>query len=265
MPRGVELVAAAKGRRPEEVREVVEAGVSIVGENYVQEAESARRAVELACRDQRNSGAVDFTPHPNPLPQGERELTYYAVKWHFIGHLQRNKVKKAVSLFDMIQTVDSAAIAREIDEHCTEIGKTMPVLIEVNSGREPQKAGVLPEDVESLAREISRLANIKLMGLMTMGPSLGIDDSRFRIQDSRTPDGSGRFPDRFAPPPIAREGEEMRPYFAVTRKTFDSIGQLSLPNTEMRYLSMGMSHSYTVAIEEGANMIRLGRQIFGER
>ena len=204
LPDGVQLVAAAKARQPEEVLEAVESGVEIVGENYVQEAERAYEVV------------------------GNR------VKWHFIGHLQKNKVKKAVGIFDMIETVDSVEIAREIDKRCAQIGKVMPVLIEVNSGREKQKSGVLPESVEQLAREISAFQNIRLMGLMTMGP-------------------------RFGNP------EDSRPYFMETKKIFDKIKQLNLPNIEMRYLSMGMTNSYKVAIEEGANIVRIGSKIFGER
>ncbi|HEX9976538.1 MAG TPA: YggS family pyridoxal phosphate-dependent enzyme, partial [Dehalococcoidales bacterium] len=140
LPAGVELVAAVKSRRPEEILAVIEAGVKIIGENYVQEAEKAYALI------------------------GHR------VKWHFIGHLQRNKVKAAVKLFDMIQTVDSLEMAREIDKRCAEIGKVMPVLVEVNSGREQQKAGVLPEEVEALITEMASLPNIRVMGLMTMGP-----------------------------------------------------------------------------------------------
>ena len=198
------MVAAAKTRQPEEVLEVVEAGVKIIGENYLQEAEVAYQVV------------------------GNR------AKWHFIGHLQRNKVKRAVRLFDMIETVDSVAIAREIDKRCTQIDKLMPVLIEVNSGREQQKSGVFPESVEQLARDISALPRIRVMGLMTMGPDLG-------------------------------NPEELRPYFAETRKTFEKIKSLDLPNVEMRYLSMGMTNSYKIAMEEGANIVRLGSRIFGER
>ncbi|MFC2024835.1 YggS family pyridoxal phosphate-dependent enzyme [Chloroflexota bacterium] len=204
LPEGVRLVAAAKTRRPEEILESIEAGVKIVGENYVQEAERAYEVVDNR------------------------------VKWHFIGYLQRNKVKKAVSIFDMIETVDSVEIAMEIDKRCAQISKVMPVLIEVNSGWEKQKSGVSPEDVERLVRKISALPNIRVMGLMTMGP-------------------------RFGNP------EDSRPYFVETRKIFEKIKKLNLPNIEMRYLSMGMTHSYQIAIEEGANMVRLGSKIFGER
>ncbi len=204
LPEGVQLVAAAKTRRPEEILEAVEAGVKIVGENYVQEAE---RACEVV---------------------GNR------AKWHFIGHLQKNKVKKAVRIFDMIETVDSVEIAREIDKRCAQIGKVMPVLIEVNSGREKQKSGVFPEGVERLVREISALPNIRVMGLMTMGP-------------------------RFGNP------EDSRPYFVETRKIFEKVKRFNLPNIEMKYLSMGMTNSYKIAVEEGASVVRLGSKIFGER
>jgi len=204
LPEGVELVAAAKTRSPEEILKAVQSGVKIVGENYVQEAERVYATV------------------------GNK------ASWHAIGHLQRNKVKKAVSIFDMVETVDSAEIAEEIDKRCSQIGKVMPVLIEINSGREEQKAGVLPEDTEQLIREISGLQNIKVVGLMTMGP-------------------------RFGNP------EDARHYFVETKKIFDQIRKLDLPNVEMRYLSMGMTNSYKIAVEEGANMVRIGTKIFGER
>ena len=201
LPGGVQLVVAAKSRAPEVVLEAVNAGVKIIGENYVQEAERAYAAV------------------------GDK------VKWHFIGHLQHNKVKKAVGLFDVIETVDSVEIAREIDRRCSQIGKVMRVLIEVNSGREKQKTGVFPENVEVLVKEISVLSNIRVMGLMTIGPLLD-------------------------------NPEEARPYFAATRKLFEGIKGLNLSNVEMKYLSMGMTNSYQVALEEGANIVRLGRKIF---
>jgi len=204
LPEGVELVAAAKTRSPAEVLEAVEAGVKIIGENYVQEAEVARKSI---------SGRV---------------------KWHFIGHLQRNKVKKAVSLFDMIETVDSAQIAVEIDKYCAQSGKLMPVLIEVNSGYENQKNGVLPEDAEGLIRHIAILKNIKVEGLMTMGPRFG-------------------------------NAEDSRPFFIETTRLFRQIKGLNIPGVQMKYLSMGMTNSYRVAIEEGANIVRLGSSIFGVR
>jgi pyridoxal phosphate enzyme (YggS family) len=204
LPEGVELVAAVKSRRPEEILEACEAGVSILGENYLQEAEDAYEII------------------------GSR------VQWHFIGHLQKNKVKKAVQLFDMIETIDTMEIANLIDKRCQQAGKVMPVLVEVNSGREPQKSGVLPEDTEKLIRQIVKNKNIRVQGLMTMGPAAG-------------------------------DPEDSRPYFVETRKVFERIKSLNIPGVEMKYLSMGMTNSYRVAIEEGANVIRLGSIIFGER
>jgi len=204
LPEGVELVAAAKTRSPEEVRRAVGAGVKIIGENYVQEAENAFQTV------------------------GDK------AQWHFIGHLQKNKVKKAVTLFDMIETVDSLELAREIDKRCAQAGNVMPVLLEINSGREKQKSGVLPEEAEQLVRDISHLPHVRVMGLMTMGPLFG-------------------------------DPEDSRPYFATTRRIFEEVKKLNLPNTEMKYLSMGMTNSYRVALEEGANIVRIGSKIFGER
>ena len=205
LPDGVEVVAAAKTRTPEEIREAVEAGIKIIGENYVKEAREVY------------------------------DLIGTKVKWHFIGTLQKHNIrKKTLEMFDMIESIDSLEIAREIDKKCAQIGKIMPILIEVNSGREQQKSGVFPEDVERLIREISSLGNIKVMGLMTMGP-------------------------RFGNP------ENSRPYFVETRRIFENIKRLKLPNVEMRCLSMGMTNSYKVALQEGANIIRIGTKIFGER
>ncbi len=204
LPDGVQLVAAVKTRAPEEILEAIESGVKILGENYVQEAERAYEVV------------------------GSK------AKWHFIGHLQKNKVKKAVRLFDMIETVDSLGLAGEIDKKCAQIGRVMPVLVEVNSGREQQKSGVFPEKTEQLVRDISGLKNIKVAGLMTMGPRLG-------------------------------NPEDSRPYFVATKKIFEEIKKLNLPDVEMRYLSMGMTNSYRIALEEGANIVRIGSRIFGDR
>jgi hypothetical protein len=197
-------VAAAKAREPREIMEAVAAGIKIIGENYVQEAENAYQVI------------------------GNK------VEWHFIGHLQNNKVKKAVAIFDMIETVDSLEIALEIDKRCAQTGKKMPILIEINSGREAQKSGVFPEKADSLISIVSHLLNIQISGLMTMGP------------------------------PVSRP-EESRPYFHETKKLFESLKQLVLPRVEMKYLSMGMTDSYKIALEEGANIIRLGNKIFGER
>lgn len=204
LPSGVKLVAAAKARTSEEIIQAVEAGVKIVGENYVQEAEA----------------------HFHHL--GRR------VKWHFIGHLQRNKVKRAVHIFDMIESVDSLELAKEIEKHCSKIKKKMPVLIEINSGRERQKFGVLPEETEALIREIKDFPHIQIHGLMTMGPFAG-------------------------------DPEEARPYFVKTRRLWDELKKSNLQGVRMDHLSMGMSNSYKVALEEGANIVRIGTKIFGPR
>lgn len=204
LPEDIKLVAAAKTRTAEEIEEAIDAGIKIIGENYLQEAVNVFNLIKKK------------------------------VKWHFIGHLQKNKIKKIVEIFDMIETVDSFEIAQEINKRCHQIDKTMPVLIEINSGREEQKFGVWPEKAENLIKEISPLSHIKIMGLMTMGPIFG-------------------------------DPEDSRPYFSKTSKVFENIARLNIPNVEMKYLSMGMTNSYQIAIEEKANVIRIGTLIFGER
>jgi hypothetical protein len=204
LPPGVRLVAAAKARTPADILEAVEAGVAIIGENYVQEAAEAFAAV------------------------GRR------AQWHFIGHLQTNKAKKAVEIFDMIETVDSADLAAEIDKRSRAAGKVMNVLIEINSGEEEQKFGVRPQDAEALLRAVAPLQSIRVQGLMTMGPFEG-------------------------------DPEDARPYFRITKRLFEDFQTLGLPGLEMKHLSMGMTNSYRVAVEEGANMVRLGTKIFGPR
>ncbi len=134
----------------------------------------------------------------------------------------------------MIETIDSAGLALEVNRLCLLAGKKMSVLIEINSGRESNKTGVLPENAEQLIREISALSNLHVQGLMTMGPRFG-------------------------------DPENARSYFKATRKIFDQIATSKIPQVEMRYLSMGMSNSYRIAIEEGANIIRIGSFLFGER
>jgi pyridoxal phosphate enzyme (YggS family) len=204
LPEGVQLVAAAKTRTPEEIREAIDAGLEIIGQNYVQEAEKAREAI---------GGPV---------------------KWHLIGHLQSNKAKIAARLFDMIETIDSIKLATAINNACKDIDKVMPVLIEINSGEEDQKAGVMPKDALSLIKAMIELKNIRVMGLMTMGP-------------------------------FSCDPEESRPYFKRTKMLFDEIKAMAITGVEMKYLSMGMSDSYKAAIEEGANLVRIGTMIFGER
>jgi hypothetical protein len=134
----------------------------------------------------------------------------------------------------MIETLDSFDLAAEIDKQCGKAGKIMPVLIEINCGKEKQKFGVMPEEVDHLIQEIKRFENLRLMGLMTMGPAFG-------------------------------DPEAARPYFMETKRIFERIRGLDIPGVEMRYLSMGMTNSYRVAVEEGANIVRIGTKIFGPR
>jgi len=206
LPDGVSLVAAAKTRSPEETRAAIAGGARILGHNYVQEAAAS---IEALGSD-------------------------VGVLWHLVGHLQRNKVKQAVRLFDAIQTVDSMRLARAIAAECERVGRVMPILIEVNSARELQKAGVAPEEAEDLIRDVAALKQIRIDGLMTMGPF--VDDP-----------------------------ERLRPIFAATKELFDRIAGLSIPDVAMTTLSMGMSSSYRVAIAEGATMVRLGTILFGPR
>lgn len=209
VPGHVTILLACKTRTPDEIREAVAAGATDLGQNYVQEAESLMEAL------------------------GGRAG---AVRWHMIGPLQKNKINKALRLFDVVQTVHSMKQAREIQQRAEAIGKHLSVYIEVNIGEESAKSGAPPEQeaVLQLARGISTLANLRLEGLMTMGPFL--DDS-----------------------------EAIRPYFRKTREIFDHIRSLNEPGIDLTVLSMGMSDSYRVAIEEGSTMIRLGTIVFGPR
>lgn len=202
IPKNVIIVGAVKSRRMDEIIKAIKAGIQVIGENYVQEAEEAFAFIGRKAR------------------------------WHFIGHLQKNKVKKAVRIFDLIETVDSSSMAREIDKRCSSLRKIMSVLCEINIAKEEAKSGIDPGEVEALIREISSLQYVKVRGLMTMGPFME------------------------AP-------EKIRPYFKKTKEIFEKVKSMHIPNVEMKYLSMGMSDSYQVAIEEGANIIRIGTKIFG--
>jgi len=200
IPNSVTIVAATKSCDPTEINEAIAAGIEIIGENYIKEIEE------------------------------KYKIILGKVKIHCIGHIQTNKVKKAVELFDMIQTVDSVSLAKEINKRCKNIEKIMPVLIEVNIAKEENKHGCRPEDVKNIIESISKFENIKIKGIMTMGPNM-------------------------------LEIEKIRPYLKEAKKIFDSLKT----RYNLEILSMGMSDSYKIAIEEGANMIRIGTLIFGQR
>ena len=209
IPGSVTIVLAGKTRTMKEIEEVIEAGATDIGENYVQEAEKMYDSL------------------------GEKTKK---VRWHMIGHLQKNKINNALRIFDVIQTVDSLEKAVAIDKRAQGAGKTNSVYIEINIGSEMTKAGIKPEYevVENLVRKISKFEHLSLEGLMTMGPRFG-------------------------------DPEDSRPYFRKTKDVFERIKALNLPGVKMETLSMGMSNSYKVAIEEGSNMVRLGTVVFGER
>ncbi len=205
IPETVTVLAAAKGRRAAEIDEAVRAGVRVVGENYLQEAEQVRAEM-------------------NSSPA-----------WHMIGHLQTNKVKKAVEMFDMIQTLDSLKLAEKIDKECAAIDKVMPVLVEVNCAREKQKSGIIPEKVIAFIAESAAFPRLSLQGIMTMGP-------------------------------LSEKEESIRPYFREMKKLFDAVKEEYRDRlSQWQYLSMGMSSSYRTAIDEGATMVRLGTVLFGPR
>lgn len=204
-PGMVRLMAVSKLVEADRVREAIAAGVDCLGENRVQEAHSKKARLE----------GLDF-------------------EYHLIGPLQRNKVNRAVAAFDWIQTVDSLDLAKRIDQSSARLGKTVSVLIQVNIGREPQKAGVVEEELEELAGQLVNLDSISVQGLMAI-------------------------------PPYLEDGEAVRPFFRRLRQWFDRLASLHLPNVHMKVLSMGMSHDFSVAIEEGSTMVRVGAAIFGRR
>lgn len=204
-PESVRLVAVSKTVPSERVREAVAAGVTTLGENYVQEA---RDKIEA--------------------------LSDCAVSWHFIGHLQSNKAKYAVKLFDLIHSVGSVKLAAEIDKRAAAIGKTQAVLVQVNIAEEETKSGVSMEQSTALVREIGAMAHLEVRGLMTM-------------------------------PPFFNQPERVRPYFRALRRLRDRMQQMHMAGVGLDELSMGMTGDFQVAIEEGATLVRIGTAIFGER
>jgi pyridoxal phosphate enzyme (YggS family) len=203
-PGEISLVAVSKTMDAERVQEAIDAGLRLFGENRVQDAAPKIRAL-----------AGDIT-------------------WHMVGHLQRNKVKKAVGLFDMIQSVDSQDLAVEIDRRSGELGKIMDVLVEVNTSAEETKFGCRPEDCIDLLERMSQLRSISVTGLMTIGA----------FTDDQT---------------------AVRKCFVTLRELARRAEEAGISGVEMRYLSMGMTSDFEIAIEEGSNMVRIGTAIFGPR
>ncbi len=215
-PSEVTIVAVTKERSVYQIDEVIASGLSDIGENKIQEAQI--KFWELC---------------------GEgRERSHF--RWHMIGHLQTNKVKDAVQIFDLIHSVDSLKLAKTIDNQAAKYGKIQEVLIEVNTSGETEKFGCAPEAVEGLVKEVATFKNIKLNGLMTMAPEVA-------------------------------NPEDARPYFRMLRELRDTIYGLpvTLPAKGRPdlspVLSMGMSNDFEVAVEEGATMVRIGRAILGDQ
>jgi len=204
-PETVRLVAVSKTVPADRVREAVASGVLLLGENYIQEAQ-------------------DKISRLSDCP----------VSWHFIGHLQTNKAKYAVKLFDMIHTVDSFKLAAELDKQARKIAKIQDILIQVNIGEEASKSGASADEIQKLVKEISQLKNLSVKGLMTI-------------------------------PPFYDEPEKVRPYFSALRELRDRIKAAGIANIAMNELSMGMTGDFEAAIEEGATLVRIGTAIFGKR
>jgi pyridoxal phosphate enzyme (YggS family) len=158
----------------------------------------------------------------------------YPAIWHYIGHLQSNKAKYAVRMFDLIHSVDSLKLAKELDKHAAKIDKIQPILLQVNVAKEDSKSGVYVEDTLRLLKEIGTLENISVKGLMTM-------------------------------PPYFNAPEKVRPFFAALRELRDRIKNEGIPHIAMDELSMGMTGDFETAIQEGATIVRIGTAIFGAR
>ena len=200
----VQLVAVTKNHDVEAMREAIDAGVTVVGENSVQEAVEKHEKLD---RD---------------------------VIWHLIGHLQTNKVKQAVKNFDLIHSVDSEHLLDAVDTAAGKIHKVQNILIQVNLAKEESKFGIYKEDLPFLLQKADQMKHVHLMGLMCIAPNY-------------------------------ENVEECRPLFREMREIFDKLQMFPLMNSEMKWLSMGMTHDYQIAIEEGSNLVRIGTAIFGPR
>lgn len=198
------LVAVSKTRSPEEINIAIDAGVTDIGENKVQEIIDKYDAIK-------------------------------PVRWHMIGHLQTNKVKYIIDKVSMIHSVDSYKLAAEIDKRAKAKGIVMDILLQVNSAKEESKFGISTEETESLIKEIlSDCENVRIRGLMCVAP-------------------------------FAEDPEEIKVYFEEVKKQYDQFAVIDHPGLDFKYLSMGMSHDFTVAIEAGSNLVRVGSAIFGAR
>jgi pyridoxal phosphate enzyme (YggS family) len=214
----VTLIAVTKTAAPEQLREIVQLGVSDLGESRVQViAQRIPQMTEFLAR-QRTHGDAAAVPAK--------------VRWHMIGHLQRNKVKPLLPLVDYIHSIDSLRLAEEIEQYAGKLGKRMPVLLEINASEESSKSGVAVGASVHLAEQIDSMANVALVGLMTMAP-------------------------------LTEDKEKCRFVFARTHEIFEEMKWHKIGGTHFRHLSMGMSNDYETAIAEGATMVRIGTSLFG--
>ncbi len=203
-PREVKVLGAAKSQSVESIRAAIAAGVTLIGENYVQEAEAKKAQVSES------------------------------IEWHMIGHLQRNKAKAAAEIFALIESLDSVALALELEKQGRQRGKKIRALVEVNLAGEESKSGIAKDDLASLLEAVAKLDHLTVEGLMTV-------------------------------PPFREEPEESRPYFRELRELKDKFNAQRIPHVDLQDLSMGMTHDYPVAIEEGATIVRIGTALFGPR
>jgi pyridoxal phosphate enzyme (YggS family) len=198
-------LAVSKWMDIEKIQQALDCGQILFGENYLQEA----------------SSKIKHFPR--------------TINWHFIGHLQSNKAKQAAELFDMVETVDRFNVAQALDKHAKLLKKELAVLVQVNTGREKQKSGILPEETEPFLRLITKETDLRVLGLMTM-------------------------------PPFCSDPEKSRPYFKELKNLAELLTAQNLfTDNDNVELSMGMSVDYPVAIEEGATIVRVGTALFGAR
>lgn len=203
-PEEVTIVCVTKTKGPDSVQAALAAGATDIGENRVQEAQQKIAAVSQP------------------------------VRWHLIGHLQRNKAKVAVPLFTLIHSLDSVPLAQELHRQGEQRDIVVRTLIEVNLGKEPAKSGIVEEQIATLLEAVTALPHLRVEGLMAI-------------------------------PPTATDAEGARPYFRRLARLRETYARFPTANIELRALSMGMTDDYPVAIEEGATLVRIGRAIFGER
>lgn len=203
-PEGITIVAVTKTVDAERIQEAVSAGIGVLGENRVQDAREKIRRIGKA------------------------------VQWHMIGHLQTNKAREAVSLFDMVHSVDNLRVAQALDLEAGKQAKRLPVLVQVNISEEESKSGAKAEEAMNLVQSMAGMENLAVQGLMTI-------------------------------PPYSGDPEESRWVFRSLREMRDRIAEMDIQGVRMTHLSMGMSHDFETAVEEGATLVRIGTAIFGER